>query len=74
MSDQERAFPTKIEEHKGMTLRDYFAAKAMQAALAGAVLPGLDKRTPGTMAAIATMATGMYVIADAMVAARMEKT
>lgn len=46
--------------HNGMTLRDYFAAKAMQGLLAG-------KLNTVTMAAIAGEC---YAIADAMLKAR----
>lgn len=73
MSNQEPAFPQKeplTSDAPGMTLRDYFAAKAMQAALTGATLPGLMERAPETMAVIDKLAAAMYAIADAMMAAR----
>lgn len=54
----------------GMSLRDYFAAKAMQAGLTGATLPGLDRGDPETVAAIHKVAAAFYVIADAMLKAR----
>jgi hypothetical protein len=31
MKNNDQAFPVEYNGHKGMTLRDYFAAKAMQA-------------------------------------------
>ena len=46
-----------IEHHKGMTLRDYFAAKALQ----GILYEGLES---------AETATHAYEIADAMLKAR----
>jgi hypothetical protein len=58
------AFPT-LEEHgfnsgaPGMTLRDYFAAKAMQAWLVGVDAPKIE-----------ACAKSAYEIADAMLAAR----
>ena len=68
------AFPDPQEDwrgEKGMTLRDYFAAKAMQAALANASLPGLhDRSNVEALAAVDQMATACYMIADAMLAMR----
>lgn len=50
----------------GMTLRDYFAAKAMHQFLAGAVLPpGFDAGEQ-----MAMLAGRAYEVADAMIAAR----
>lgn len=46
----------------GMTLRDYFAAKAMQGLLA----------CPGTDANAKTVAKAAYIVADAMLCARGE--
>jgi hypothetical protein len=54
----------------GMSLRDYFAAKAMQAALTGATLPGLLEGDPDALSAVDKLAAAAYLIADAMVAAR----
>lgn len=51
-------------------LRDYFAAKAMQAALANATLPGLYEGDPEDVAIVAKMCTCTYKIADAMLIAR----
>ena len=55
------AFPTTAvyESEKGMTLRDYFAAKAMQGLMAGDFTGGYDD-----------FASHSYQIADAMMAAR----
>ena len=46
-------------EHNGMTLRDYFAAKAMQGLLASDVFAPIEK-----------FATQAYAMADAMMEAR----
>ena len=70
------AFPRNILEHghgvtttheSGMTLRDYFAAKAMQALFAGAVMDGLttDQDIDCDKLAMVT-----YTMADAMLKAR----
>jgi hypothetical protein len=73
MSNQELAFPQKeplTSDAPGMTLRDYFAAKAMQAGLTGATLPGLDSGHPAAVEAVQKAAAAFYLIADAMMAAR----
>lgn len=74
MSNHEYAFPVHetpdSTDSPGMTLRDYFAAKAMQAGLTGATLPGLDSGNPAAVEAVQKAAAAFYVIADAMVAAR----
>ena len=74
MSNHDYAFPVHetpdSTDSPGMTLRDYFAAKAMQAALTGATLPGLLEGNPDTISAVDKMAAAVYRIADAMVAAR----
>jgi hypothetical protein len=68
------AFPTKNGmqtghqewRYEGMTLRDYFAAKAMHQFLSGAVLPvGFDASEE-----LAMLASRAYEMADAMLAAR----
>jgi hypothetical protein len=71
MSDnQESAFPSTFKSlgpeeaqvHRwGMTLRDYFAAKAMQAFIADGAAPDVSKETISLMA---------YAMADAMLEAR----
>jgi hypothetical protein len=66
MSDKNQpAFPVQDAstwQAHGMTLRDYFAAKAMQAVIAR----GDDTNRPG-------MAEWSYAMADAMLAAREAK-
>ena len=62
-----QAFPSTFhnrwgEPEKGMTLRDYFAAKAMQGMLASHNMPNAFDAQP--------VADKSYVIADAMLAAR----
>ena len=69
------AFPWPDPEQNsgapGMSLRDYFAAKAMQAALVNACLPGLhDRSNVDAIAAVDQMAVACYTIADAMLGAR----
>jgi hypothetical protein len=54
------AFPTHLNLTQGMTLRDYFAAKAMQGLLS-------DSGVSGTPEEFATRA---YNMADAMIQAR----
>ena len=70
MSDM-KAFPSVIQyfpndlnadEEKGMTLRDYFAAKAMQG-----MLTASENYTNDELAGFA------YIVADAMLKAREEK-
>ena len=58
--------PGAPEDYPGMTLRDYFAAKAMQAFLHGAVLPpGFDAKEQ-----LAFVGQRAYEMADAMLTAR----
>jgi len=67
------AFPTIIENRpgaygsEGMTLRDYFAAKAMQSTLAD---DAYIQRTETTAEWLAIVAKSSYEIADAMLKAR----
>jgi hypothetical protein len=72
----ERAFPIDVNMaddggfwNEGMTLRDYFAAKAMQEACRERLDSGMD---PFHVASIDTVATNAYVMADAMLKARQE--
>lgn len=58
---QEPAFPQDYSLHTGMTLRDYFAAKAMQAYLSG---PDRDSFT------FDEWAVTSYEMADAMIEER----
>lgn len=64
------AFPAM--EDDGMTLRDYFAAKAMQSVLRGARIPGADADPlpPEVSQALAAIAKVSYRVADAMLAER----
>jgi hypothetical protein len=70
------AFSTGYDEEKGMTLRDYFAAKAMQAAIQHhGVYDEMQSRGLETTATILeyhcdAMASTAYVYADAMLKAR----
>ena len=61
------AFPGRYHVDNGMTLRDYFAAKAMQSY--AAYVAAADVRFSATYDEIASEA---YAIADAMLAARKE--
>jgi hypothetical protein len=51
-------------DHRGMTLRDYFAAKAMLAVIAHPAIPGPDDQDHDGVAELA------FRFADAMLAAR----
>lgn len=70
------AFPNKESscnggsslESCGMTLRDYFAAKAMQAFITGAMSDGTPLRTMDGDDKVAAKAA--YIIADAMLKER----
>ena len=67
----EPAFPQQTDlklSYTGMTLRDYFAAKAMQGAIAHGLF-NADKANVGYAEYIANIA---YVYADAMLKARGE--
>lgn len=72
----ERAFPVenpRVTEQPGMTLRDYFAAKAMQAMVEATVLDVARDRTgdPDRMnKALRNSASLSYMIADAMIEQR----
>lgn len=57
------AFPDFL--HDGMTLRDYFAAKAMNGLLSGLLANGMDLKWDG-------IAVDAYRQADAMLKAREE--
>lgn len=65
----ESAFPWQIDNgetvrgHKGMDLRDYFAAKAMQGLLAGLLADGMDIKWQG-------VAEDAHRMADAMMKVR----
>lgn len=57
-----------IIDNHGMTLRDYFAAKAMQAFITGAMSDGTPLRTMDGDDKVAAKAA--YIIADAMLKER----
>ena len=62
------AFPYENRyEHEGMTLRDYFAAKAMQSTLAD---NAYVERTETPAEWLAIVAKASYEMADAMLKAR----
>ncbi len=70
------AFPTPIDFYPGMTLRDYFAAKAMASMLGsahwmGALGPAAVQSKVGGTEFTAVTA---YCIADAMLAERVKVT
>ncbi|EKZ6391735.1 hypothetical protein RE075_002176 [Klebsiella aerogenes] len=66
------AFPVPATEYhgmdEGMTLRDYFAAKAMTAFITGAMADGIHLNLNGGDAN--TAAEAGYIIADAMLKER----
>jgi len=66
------AFPTSNggSPDDGMTLRDYFAAKAMQAVFTGAIMDGLTMNQDIECDKLAMVA---YTMADAMLKAREQK-
>jgi hypothetical protein len=60
MKKNDQAFPVGYNGHEGMTLRDYFAAKAMQADVSADTWGGDYEAT----------ALQSYAVADAMLEAR----
>jgi len=61
----------RVDETQGMTLRDYFAAKAMQGYLANAwQAETLDSLGESSAQQMATVAEISYCMADAMLAER----
>jgi hypothetical protein len=65
MKKNDQAFPVGYNGHLGMTLRDYFAAKAMQGILAGSGEEDGFVRYDAD-----ALAEQVYVMADAMLEAR----
>lgn len=57
-----RSYTSGCSSQTGMTLRDYFAAKAMQTLLAAAIKQGVEQ--------IAHVPATSYKVADAMLKAR----
>ena len=67
------AFPCHtIAMHEGMTLRDYFAAKAMQAFISAYPCQAIDNQDGGIQTDAESIADDAYLIADAMLKARGE--
>lgn len=71
------AFPAKVNEYQsaGMTLRDYFAAKAMHGALSAAAGEGFaenmrQRASSEGMGIAEVIAMDAYITADAMLAER----
>ncbi len=60
--------PGASQQFAGMTLRDYFAAKAMQALIRSA--PNNTTFGAGSQATNSTYAVASYAVADAMLKAR----
>ena len=60
----ERAFPSASYGCAGMSLRDYFAAKAMQGYMSRTLIDGFDEDVIAEMS---------YKVADAMMKAREEQ-
>lgn len=71
IKSDEPAFPRdhRYEGHNGLTMRDYFAAKAMQGMLAN---PQQDY-APLTQSSQDAVVSSAYGIADAMIAARSQQ-
>lgn len=53
-----------------MTLRDYFAARVIAAAITNASIPGLVEGNTQTTAMVDYMCNSSYIVADAMLKAR----
>jgi len=70
------AFPCQYEEYfplgNGMTLRDYFAAKAMQAFISAYPCQGIDLEDGGISVDHPSIAGDAYAMADEMLEARGE--
>jgi hypothetical protein len=70
------AFPAQhfdLAEHEhGMSLRDYFAGRAMQSALVDAHIPGIeaDPIAPEAAHWLGVLAKASYRVADAMIQER----
>jgi len=61
MKNQNQAFPVGYNGHQGMTLRDYFAAKAMQGLLTAEIVGEYSNEHVAEIA---------FMLADAMLKAR----
>ncbi len=58
------------EDFNGMSLRDYFAARALPAVIAAAFIDGVASRSNGGDVTESIIAQQSYHFADAMLAAR----
>jgi hypothetical protein len=70
MKKNDQAFPVGYNGHEGMTLRDYFAAQAMQGLLANGWCASLRNDHYGEDAGNSSVAIDAYMMADAMLKAR----
>jgi hypothetical protein len=70
MKKEENAFPAlHLDAHQGMTLRDYFAAKAMQGFISNAlIMQAISEEFPDT--GHDYLSNQSYEIADAMLKQR----
>ncbi len=64
--------PVCMKGQEGMTLRDYFAAKALQSMLAAYPCQAISQEDGGIQADYEAVAGDAYEIADAMLKAREE--
>jgi hypothetical protein len=71
MKKYDQAFPVGYNGHPGMTLRDYFAAKAMQSLILDKHFQNTSVDHPDLMFDLyITLADESYDLADAMLEAR----
>jgi len=70
MSDEQQAFPDGLLNQDGMTLRDYFAAKAMQVILQSQYQDGIYVNDIDNDSEI-DCAESAYILADAMMRVRL---
>jgi hypothetical protein len=69
-SNYQKMVPLSTGYSEGMTLRDYFAAKAMQAFISAYPCQAIDREDGGTPADHQSIAEDAYDVADAMLKAR----
>jgi hypothetical protein len=71
MKKNDQAFPVGYNGHEGMTLRDYFAAKAMQSLILDKHFQEMSKESPACLYELWNeVAVESYDCADAMLRAR----
>jgi hypothetical protein len=71
MKNNDQAFPVEYNGHKGMQLRDYFAAKAMQSLILTKHYQDIATDQPAMFVEmLTTLADESYDYADAMLRAR----